>query len=231
MNFRRNPTLTQRLAGEYVLGTLRGPARRRFETWMMEEAMVQRQVDEWQSRLLPLLHAAPPAAPPARVWRAVERRLFGTPATTWWDNARWWRWLAGATLACSVALVSWSTWRLQQPAALPAPIAILNNDHQQAGIVVSYDATRGTLQLAQLQPAALPAQRTMELWLIPPSNVPQSLGVVGNGRTISVQLTPAQQARLREATALALSLEPAGGSPTGAPTGPILWSGGLTQRS
>lgn len=66
--------LRQQLAGEYVLGTLAGAARRRFRRWLASDAVLQAEVAEWERRLSPL-HRIPPVLPPAAVWAAIERQL------------------------------------------------------------------------------------------------------------------------------------------------------------
>lgn len=225
MNYRRNSELTSRLAAEYVLGTLRHRARRRFETWMAEEPAVKRQVDFWQRKLSPMLHLAPAVNPPERVWRAIEQRLHGRPAA----GGGWWRWLTAAAVACSLLLAIWVGVLLQQPVSPPAYIAVLNNSEQQPGYVVSYDASGHELQLSALRPQALDASQDLELWIIPPAGGPVSLGVLARDVTSRIALQPAQERLLQQAQALAISLEPRGGSTTGAPTGPVVWSGGIAR--
>lgn len=225
MNYRAHAELTSRLAAEYVLGTLRHRARRRFETWMAEEPTVQRQVDFWQRKLSPMLHATTPVQPPPRVWQAIEQRVQGRPQGT---QAGWWRWLGVAGLACSLMLAVWVV-HLQQQAVVPAYIAVLNNSEQQPGYVVALDARGHELQLSALRPTALNASQDLELWVIPPTGAPVSLGVLARNGPARVPLLPAQERLLQQAQALAISLEPRGGSPTGAPTGPVLWSGGIAR--
>ena len=64
MNSRGNEALRERLAAEYVLGTLRGAARRRFEGWMFHDAALRRAVTEWQERLVPMAELTPAVTPP-----------------------------------------------------------------------------------------------------------------------------------------------------------------------
>jgi anti-sigma-K factor RskA len=70
-------------------------------------------------------------------------------------------------------------------------------------------------------PATVPADRDLELWTLPPgATQPRSLGVLPVTETIVTK-----QAAPAIGTQLLISLEPRGGSPTGLPTGPVLYSG------
>jgi anti-sigma-K factor RskA len=74
--------LADRLAAEYVLGTLRGPARRRFENLLSAHPALRDAVAQWQQRLSPLSVTVEEVTPSARVWRNIEQRLFGERAPT-----------------------------------------------------------------------------------------------------------------------------------------------------
>src|SRR5690349_24612825 len=98
MDYFRAP-LADRLAAEYVLGTLRGAARRRFDALLPAHPTLRAAVAEWQERLAPLSQSVRAVEPPARVWQGVERRLFGTDAAPrrWWQRVGAWRALSAAT--------------------------------------------------------------------------------------------------------------------------------------
>jgi anti-sigma-K factor RskA len=112
MNIGNNAVLRERLAAEYTLGTLRGPARRRFETWLREDAELRVLVATWQGRLAGLAEMGKPVTPPARVWTGIERRLQpsspSSPAAPWWQ---FWRlgaarpWAGMALGAGAIAVV------------------------------------------------------------------------------------------------------------------------------
>ncbi|TIP55629.1 anti-sigma factor, partial [Mesorhizobium sp.] len=66
------------------------------------------------------------------------------------------------------------------------------------------------------------AGKDFELWMIEGKNAPVSMGVIPAGQTARMTISPAVQERLAQGAVLAVSLEPAGGSPTGQPTGPVV---------
>src|SRR5687767_5501911 len=90
-----NPELRDRLAAEYVLGTLTGRARSRFQALLRYDSDLRRVVAGWEKQLTPLAAAATEVAPPQRVWRALERRIQGTrPRGRWWQSLAFWRTIA-----------------------------------------------------------------------------------------------------------------------------------------
>jgi anti-sigma-K factor RskA len=83
----------------------------------------------------------------------------------------------------------------------------------------------GTVVLTAFAPVAVPGGKTLELWIQPPdAKAPRSLGLLpAAGREVLLPTMPA------DGTALSVSLEPPGGSPTGAPTGRVVYAGTLRQ--
>lgn len=231
MNY-QNPELIDRLASEYVLGTLQGAARRRFEHLMRSNHAasdaIRRQVNAWQSKLMPLNHALQPVNPPPRVWAAIVQRLRLVPApqakTSWWNNLLLWR---GATAAAGVVALLLAVNHGSPGKMDERYVAVLNNDKAEAVIVARYDATNQRLKLASLGSFAPPDKRTFELWMLPKGAAPISLGVLPTQGEATVALSANKLAQLQNSEGLAISIEPLGGSPTGAPTGPVVLSGKL----
>lgn len=217
------PEVADRLAAEYVLGTLRGGARRRFETLMGAHPMLREAVARWQDRLQPLSEVVPPVAPSERVWRAIEARLDGTAAAAparrspWGALAFWRGWSVLATAAAVVMAVL-----LVQPTPMPPPVVVVLAAPEGANtFVASLSADGHSLVVRPLAAVEVGAGRALELWAVPGQGAPRSLGLIQSDRPTVLR----RRLELPATAALAVSLEPPGGSPTGAPTGPILYTG------
>jgi anti-sigma-K factor RskA len=248
MNLSRNPELQDRLAAEYVLGTLRGRARARFQRLMLLDAGLQRAVEAWQGRLIPIASAVEPVQPPERVWERIAARTIFPGASTrssLWDSLAFWRALglaaSGAAAALLAAVVLFAP---EAPRPAPAPqvvrmpasempaayVAVLTDPKSQKA-VLAVSATRNSDQLVvkRLDPSIVVPGRSLELWALPPGQAPRSLGLVATQDKHTLRLRNEADAALGDAAMLAISLEPPGGSPTGAPTGPVLYTGACVK--
>lgn len=220
--------LADRLAAEYVLGTLRGPARRRMAALLPAHPALRRAVDGWQNRLMTLSAGVSSVQPSPQVWRTIEQRLFGSDRTAklgWWQRLGLWQ--GGFALATMAALALALLLAQPRPVAPPIVIVLSANPEAQgvtpASFVASVTPDGRALVLKPIA-AQAPAGRSYELWSVPGSGAPRSLGVVSDA-----QATTVLRARLLDDTAaFAVSLEPSGGSPSGAPTGPIVSVGKLS---
>ena len=215
-----NRELLDRLAAEYVLGTLRYRARRRFERWLLSP-QVGAIVKAWEDRLAGLEPQLAPVTPPATVWHGIEdklelRKLRRRPAA---------RWLAiAASLAFFVMAGILLTYR--QPPDVPqlarTQESLLQADPQTIYWRVDVLGDHQELRLRAQNVYALPGGKAHELWALPEGGAPVSLGLLPTTGELRRVLTPAQRTALAGAKQIAVSLEPEGGSPTGAPTGPVL---------
>ena len=114
------------------------------------------------------------------------------------------------------------------PATRAPLMATLAGSSGQPNFVAAVTATGDSLLVV---PATLLTNdpRAIELWLILPDQRPRSLGLIQPGQPIRLTIPPDLAGRLTPDAALAVSLEPPGGSPTGQPTGPVIASGKLTS--
>lgn len=222
--------LAERLAAEYVLGTLHGGARRRFETLLPAHPRLRQARLDWERRLLQLDDAIQPVTPSPRVWAGIEQRLFGETRAMvrWWQKLVLWQGAAGLAAAAALTLGV----LLSQPAPVQPPIVVVMAAQpaaaapgvQPASFVASVSGDGRSLVLKPLtegQQVAL--NKALELWAVPAQGAPRSLGLVSAERATTVLRTQL----LQDTAAFAVSVEPPGGSPTGAPTGPIVSVGQL----
>lgn len=218
--------LAHALAAEHVLGTLRGRARARFESLAANDAEVGEILARWQRGLAPLADAVPAVEPPARVWKAIEARIATTRPEGVWSSVGFWR--SFGLLAGGVASVLLAAFLhiSSGPRTEPVFVAVLTSPANEARMVVSMHSP-DLLRVRMVRPWKSAEGKSLELWAMPKDGPPRSLGLVDNAmRDTMISISPGDP-RVRGANAFALSMEPAGGSPTRQPTGPVLCSGML----
>jgi len=214
------------LAAELALGLLEGSERAAALRLMLAAPAFARRVDAWRERLAPLDDVMPELAPPAGLWRLIERRLGGDSRTA----LVWWRAATAAATALAAALLA--VIALRRPAPLPVPAGVPTPQlvaqlgaPQATALLAVYEDQAGNLIV---RPAVVNARdRDAELWVIPKGGKPVSLGVIARDRPTHVALGARRGLLVRDAV-LAVSLEPIGGSPTGQPTGPVVAQGTIS---
>jgi anti-sigma-K factor RskA len=221
MNY-EHPQLLDRLAAEYAIGTLRGRARRRFERLCLESAAARSVLYGWEDHWSALSRTLAPVEPSAQVWAAVSRRLFANEVAV--PRGRRWRaWQLGAAAGLvAVALIVGLIVREQAPPPLQT-LAVLGPDsaHPVWRLERRLPLTALTIEVVGTVPAA--PGKSYELWALPRGGAaPVSLGILPAGGRTERGLSEPQRTALLAADKVAVSVEPAGGSPTGSPTGPIV---------
>ena len=221
MNY-QTPALRRALAADYAIGLMAAPARRRFEQLLLEDAALRAELAQWQESLASLTETLPEVPVLERVWHGVTARI--EPQVLHVPEKRpFWNWLrVTAALACIVVLVFLGSLYTHDDARYRA--TLLSADAQPALKIEAHD---DYLQAEPLTLAAVDPQRSLELWAIPADGKPISLGVIPAGGKGKVELSEAQKALIGKPMARAVSLEPKGGSPTGQPTGRVLYQGAL----
>lgn len=215
------PELIDALAAEYVLGTLRGAARRRFERWMAAEWHIRGRVQTWEARLMPLAMNIVPVDPSPQTWEAIERRTSVAAARPTRRPAL--RALAAIVVLCALFVGVYIVWQATQPPTLE-PIATIQGEKGAAVWSIELDATQERLRVVALPGAVAQPGHSFELWALPSGKgAPVSLGLLPAAGQLERKLSEGQRAAIGGAAKLAVSLEPTGGSPTGAPTGPVLY--------
>lgn len=257
MNLSQHPELLDQLASAYALGTLRGGACRRFETLAREQPVVRAAALVWQGRVAGMNELQMPREPAPAVWSRIDNLVRADediatmaaaraeaprpPASGWWRNLALWRGASAAgALATVLAVVTAVGLRddlggqigeLQaQLASAPKVeyVAVLNDDQASAAMLVTFDPVNNRLTLQRVGGFQEASDKSLQLWALPPSGSPRSLGVLSQERLLQLA---AGESDVREIPTLAISLEPKGGVPseTG-PTGPVLFKGALIQK-
>jgi anti-sigma-K factor RskA len=159
----------------------------------------------------------------------------------WLRSLPLWRGAAAAgAFATVVAVVTGLNLRAQmggeiqqlQAKLLATPqieyVAVLADDKAAASMLVTFDPKSQRLTLQRVGGYQEASSQSLQLWALPPSGGPKSLGVLGSDKVL--RLTAAEN-DVKAVPTLAISLEPKGGVPSeGGPTGPVLFKGALIQK-
>jgi len=214
---------------EYAVGLLRGRARRRFAAMLERDPDLRRRLAGWEAMMPTQRAGAPLARPKDAVWRGIRREL-GLPGRfrETLDRAFVWRAWAFAATALLALAVGLGVFYRNEFAPVDARMAMLTAQNGDFIAWVRVDDAGGTLRIGLKQPLAPPAGKSYELWFIGEgAKAPLSLGV-GEALGGSFTVRAERRALLHQAGLLAVSLEPKGGSPTGLPTGEVLFTAKLT---
>lgn len=225
-----HPDLRSRLASEYVLGTMRGPTRRRFEEYLKRDPALRAEVVRWEEHLSPLAERLDPVDPPARVWQRIEMRLDratrrrepAKAAGGLWQSIAFWRGLGlAATGLATILLVT--TFSLKPAGPEPILTAVLAEDSNAVRLFIEQPKAN-VLKVRMIKPWTNGPDKAHELWVIPAGGAPRSVGVINSHGDTQISLA-GLDARLAEGALFAVSIEPPGGSTTGAPTGKVVCKG------
>ena len=220
-------TVRQQLCGEYVLGTLRGGARRRFAQLLRRDARLALDVALWEAQLTPLASHISPQAPSNAVWQSIEARLFAAnlatkpirapveTKTSWWNNLVLWRTASFGSAAAAFALGAVLLVGKPSPLSGPPMATAVLADAGDARIIVE-QPKHGMVMVHMVKPWKASTGTSLELWIIPKDGAPISLGLINDeGDT---KITSKQVDRIMAVGAtVALSKEVKGGSTTGKP--------------
>jgi len=225
-----DPDDLEALAAEYALGTLDRAEREQANARRAADPGFDAAILSWEARLAPLADSIPELAPPTGLFAQIQRRLdagpeAANPVTDLALRRRLKNWRIGALAASALAACLALALGLREVAPRPPSltyVARLEKNAASPGFLLTLDPARRTLAVRPID-AALQKGKSYELWLVAPKAAPRSLGLLDTVNT-SLRKIPSDL-RTAETATWAVSLEPAGGSPTGAPTGPILFTG------
>ena len=209
------------LAAEYVLRLLDPTEEAAVAARLAQEPALAAEVAAWTTRLSGMDAEVAEMRPAAAVKAGLERRLFGlTPRAPFWQRAGLWQAVSLASLAVAAFFAVQSLQLPPEPARAPLFVSEIAAEDQSLRLLAVYDSAAGEVRLTRTAGRAADG-RVLQLWAIAGQAAPVSLGVLPQDATTAVILPAA----LREGVAdliFAVSDEPPGGSPTGAPTGAVL---------
>jgi anti-sigma-K factor RskA len=219
------------LAASYALGVLDRAEAAEVEAAMATDQALRTAIAAWDERLAPLAAVVAPAPPPPELWsRIVASAGLGvavpprhTLLRRTWHSTPFWRTTTAAALA--IAAVVAGIAFLRPPSPAERLVAALAPPGAPAAMFMAEVQPDGRVLIRALGPVSVQDGKDLELWALPAGATrPVSLGVLPPiGRNVPVRELLAAQ------TQLMISLEPQGGSRTGAPTGPVLWGGRLSS--
>lgn len=223
------------LAGEYVLGVLSGEEMQAVRVRAEADGVLALEILGWEAQLEPLADAVAPVRPPDALWERLERSIAPPPKAANDDapgvavsrgRVRGWQAATAVSLALAAGFAALAFLPIlpsPRPPAAPTQFAALAPIGGPAPAFVARVEGNGNVVLTAVAPAPVPAGRDFELWILRPGTTKVApLGVLpASGATVHLPAAPAT------GTQLLISLEPAGGSPTGQPTGPVLYGGTL----
>lgn len=254
MNLSSHPELLELLAASHALGTLRGGARRRFESIAREQAPVRAAALVWQSRLSSMTELQASVTPDPAVWTRIRnmieaeqsdqamQRQRAAPVVRssmpvaagpvgWLRSLALWRGAAAAGALATVLAVVVGVNLRDELRNAPAVqyVAVLQDDKSAASMLVTFDPKNRQLVLQRVGSYQTAADHSLQLWALPPGAAPRSLGVLGDQPALKLA---ASASEMQAVPALAISLEPRGGAPAGSgPTGPVLFKGALIEKT
>ncbi len=224
-------------AGEYVLGLMDDAARADFEARLATNPELRRLVAIERERFLELDLTARGPAPSADLWQRIEQDVGRAPSNVVDLNARrrqsvapsapaglsrrgFWHGFAAASVLGLIA--SGVAYMQAKPPPPRLVVVLLNDQAQPVSLVEALDDRR--IRVVPIASIDVPANRTLQVWTLPdPATGPVSMGLLETVRATLLEgpvLPTPRPDQLYEIT-----LEPAGGSPTGRPTGPIIGKG------
>ncbi|MCX7560535.1 anti-sigma factor [Sulfitobacter sp. F26204] len=215
------------LAGEYALHLLDAEERQAFEDRMVTDSRLLERVRDWDHHFAAMAESFTPVVPSSDIKVRIDDRLFGTAGDK--PGSRW-RWFTSFGLGATVALIAIIAVLsfVNPPPAEPAFTAQVAAEDASLVVVANYFPQTGRLQIDRLVGAAADG-RALELWLIAEgASAPVSLGLLSADAVTALQVNSSLAPQIAGAT-LAISDEPSGGSPTGAPTGDVLAVGQVSE--
>jgi anti-sigma-K factor RskA len=221
MNYDR-AELLDRLAAEYVFGTMSARVRRRFQAIQRALPAAQQAVQVWEQRLTPLARSVPPEPPSAAVWEAIERRTGGRESRQVAPSSVWLAWLRPVLGVAFGVVATLGLVRLyptavvpvddivQERGTLPASYVGLLTDAANNPVVLASSTRHGRIMsIKMLRKVEVPAGKVLQLWALPKGGAAFPLGVVPSEGKGSFVMADTSEKLLSSVPRLAVSVEDA----------------------
>jgi anti-sigma-K factor RskA len=249
LNYRR-PLLRDRLAAEYVLGTLHGGARARFERLLRDDFELGGRVAFWERHLIPMASVLSTAAPSHRVWEHIAARLVASTNTreqvqvlepssmlrrllSWFNVRTLGTVAAGLLLGVALSTMSPSVLRefgittavTTKENQLPESyVGVLATQEGRTGLIVSSLRQGKVMDVKRVLPVRVAEGSTLFLWVIEGKDKTRPIGAIPPGAFVNVVLSQTSEKLFAAATELAVSVEPINTAPL-QPSGAFVYRG------
>lgn len=215
------------LAAEYVLGLLTPGEALAFEDVLSVDPEMRDHFATWSESLVSLTDDIAPVTPPPAVKGRILAALFGAPEKrSFMSRFGLFGPVLGGLAAAAVVLVTLNQTGFLRETS-PSYVAEIAAEDASLIVQASFDPADNTLQMTRTTGTAIEG-RSQELWLIVGDDAPVSLGVWPQGQDAATLTVSAELSQLMAGGVLAITDEPLGGSPSGAPTGDLLAAGPVT---
>jgi anti-sigma-K factor RskA len=228
------------LAAEYVLGTLSLEERRALSERRACDAALDRAIAAWERRLGPMIETVKPVAPSPNLYSKIRAQIglaqhvvsLKAREQTLARRANRWRNAfigASALAACAVGILGYREVNYRQEAT--QYVAVLQSENKLPAFLMTIDTRTHNCVITAVN-APRQFDRIYQVWMLHEKMPkPKSLGMMNEGEMNVMPMAPGPETDMLMNASFAVSLEPMGGSPTGAPTGPVLFTGKLVQAT
>jgi anti-sigma-K factor RskA len=245
MNYRR-PLLRDRLAAEYVLGTLHGGARLRFEQLLRDDVELGGRVAFWERHLMPMASVLLTVAPSHKLWMAIAARIVARERVpvqqhdnalrrllSWFDLRTMGTVTAGLLLGVALSTMGPSLLRefgittvvAKSENQLPESyVGVLATQEGRTGLIVSSLRQGKVMDVKRVLPVPIAEGNTLFLWVIEGKDKTRPIGAIPSGAFVNVALPQTSEKLFAAATELAVSVEPINTAPP-QPSGAFVYRG------
>lgn len=228
------------LAAEFVLGTLSRAERAEAEAKLESDPAFAKAVAVWERRLGPLAEVVAPVQPPPGLYSKIRAQIglsqhvvslkAREQAIT--RRASRWRAATAGMTALAASLAGVVVWQDHQQRLMPTQyVAVLQAGESLPGFLLTVDTKTNMFVISAMQKPKEP-EKSYQLWLVHDEMAhPKSLGVFDDSEMDVRPMPGGKDHDMYMDATYAVSVEPKGGSPTGAPTGPVVFSGKLVKAT